>query len=297
MLADQLQQHGFQIDFLDPPKIPIKNLKNPSFVITSTLCGILKRNYDIVHAFNVPSAFAMRSVRTKKRVLSVHGVFSDQVNVIHSGVLANISAIMEKRAFKWADRLTTDSFATKKLYKEKLGMDFTYLPSPIDTFKFKSLPPTEKKENQVVYIGRDSFEKGIDLIKKIEPQINGNVVYCTNLSWEDTMTTLKQSQLLVVPSRIESLPTVVKEAFYLKIPVVATDVGGTSELVKDGYTGILVPSDNKDQLLEAVNALLADKNKSSKMVENAYDFVLHNMTWEAILPKYVEFYNSLIQSM
>ena len=297
MLADKLREHGFEVELLDVAKIPIKNLKNPSFVITSTISGLFKGGFDIVHAFNVPSAFAMRSVRAKKKVLSVHGVFSDQVNTIHSNILGSISGITEKRVLKWADKLTTDSLATKTLYKQKLGLDFVHLPSPIDTAKFRNLPDVEQKENQIVYIGRDSFEKGIDLLRKIEPQINGNVVYCTNLAWEETMIALKKSCLLVVPSRIESLPTVVKEAFYLKIPVIATDVGGTSELVKDGQTGVLVPSGNEKLLLESINALLADKNKADKLAENAYDFVLNNMTWDVMLPKYVNFYESLIQSV
>ena len=100
MLADQLQQHGFQIDFVDPPKIPIKNLKNPSFVITSSLSSFFKGSYDIVHAFNVPSAFAMKAARAKKRVLSIHGVFSDQVNALHSSALGNAAKTAEQNALK-----------------------------------------------------------------------------------------------------------------------------------------------------------------------------------------------------
>ncbi|NDB88892.1 MAG: glycosyltransferase family 1 protein, partial [Thaumarchaeota archaeon] len=124
MLADQLRQHGFQIDFVDPPKIPIKNLKNPSFVITSSLSSFFKGSYDIVHAFNVPSAFAMRTARAKKRVLSIHGVFSDQVNALHSSALGSIAGATEENVLKWADMLTTDSKASQKIYKEKLGLDF-----------------------------------------------------------------------------------------------------------------------------------------------------------------------------
>jgi len=285
MLADKLQKYGFEVDLLDVAKIPIKNLKNPSFVITSTISGFFKGSYDIVHTFNVPSAFAMRSVRAKKRILSIHGVFSDQVNAIHSDILGSIAGMTEKYVLKWADKLTTDSLATKKMYKEKLNLDFEYLPSPIDISKFKNVPDIAKKENQIVYIGRDSFEKGIDLLRKIEPKIKGNVVYCTNIAWEKAMIILKQSQLLVVPSRIESLPTVVKEAFYLKIPVIATDVGGIPELVKDGQTGILVQADDAEKLLASINSLLEDGSKMQKMTENAYDFVLKNMTWEIMLPR------------
>ena len=244
MLASQLQKLQFQIDFVDPPKIPIKNLKNPSFVITSSVSSFFKGSYDIAHGFNVPSAFAMKTARAKKRVLSIHGVFSEQVNTLHSSTLGEAAKIAEQNALKWADKLSTDSKITQKAYKEKLGVDFEYLPSPIDTHKLDKIPNIEKNDKQVAYVGRDSYEKGIDVLRGIESQIKGNVVYCTNLPWEKAMSILKSSSVLVVPSRMESLPTVIKEAFYLKIPVIAANVGGIPELITDKKTGILVPPED-----------------------------------------------------
>ncbi len=295
MLADQLQKHGFQIDFVDPPKIPIKNLKNPSFIITSSVSSFFKGSYDIVHAFNVPSAFAMRMARAKKRILSIHGVFSDQVNALHSGALGGIAGVTEESVLKWADALTTDSKASQKTYKEKLGLDFMYMPSPIDTTKFQELGNVDKKENQIAYIGRDSYEKGIDILRQIEPKIKGKVVYSTNLPWKEAMKLLKSSDIIVIPSRMESLPTVVKEAFYLKVPVIATSVGGIPELVINGTTGILVPPESPEKLLEEINNLLQNKEYAKKLTDAAYDFVVDNMTWDTILPKYIKFYESILK--
>ncbi len=294
MLASQLQKSKIQIDFVDPPKIPIKNLKNPSFVITSSLSSFFKGSYDIAHAFNVPSAFAMKAARAKKRVLSIHGVFSDQVNAIHSSTLGTAAKAAEQNALKWADKVTTDSKITQKAYKEKLGVDFEYLPSPIDTQKLDNISDIEKKDKQVAYVGRDSYEKGIDILRTIESQIKGNVVYCTNLPWEKAMSTLKSSSVLVVPSRMESLPTVVKEAFYLKVPVIAANVGGIPELITE-ETGILVPPEDPKSLLSEINSLLEDKEKTKILTDKAFDFVNKNMTWQVWLPKYVEFYKKLAE--
>ena len=150
MLAEQLQKHGFHIDFVDPPKIPIKNLKNPSFVITSSVSSFFKGSYDIAHGFNLPSAFAMKIARAKKKTLSLHGVFSEQINTLHSNLLGEIAKSTEENVIKWPDKLTTDSKITQKTYKEKLGMDFEYLPSAIDTIKLDDIPNVEKKyENQL----------------------------------------------------------------------------------------------------------------------------------------------------
>ena len=77
MLANQLEHAGHSVTKMKAPHIPIKNLKNPSFAIFGTIKGMLNsENYDIVHAFNVPSAFAMRYAKGKKKVLSVHGTVS-----------------------------------------------------------------------------------------------------------------------------------------------------------------------------------------------------------------------------
>jgi len=296
MLASKLRDYGFEVEMMHVPHIQIKNLKNPSFAVLSTLKGMFsKRNYDIIHAFNLPSAFAMRFAKGKKRVLSIHGVYSEQVKAIHSSTISTMVNTTESKILKWPDALTTDSKATQSEYKKKLGLNFEYLPSPLDITKFEKIPEVEKVENQVVYVGRDSYEKGIDVLKDAAPIINGNIVYCTDMSWEEAMKTMKASSVVVVPSRIESLPTTIKEAFYLQVAVVGTNVGGIPELITNEVTGLLVPPNDPTKLGNAINQLLENKELSKKLTDAAFDFVIKNMTWDVVLPKYIEFYEKLLQ--
>jgi glycosyltransferase involved in cell wall biosynthesis len=296
-VAEKLREHGFDVRLLHVPHIPIKKLKNPSFAILSSIKALVStEKYDVVHAFNIPSAFAMRYVKAKKKVLSVHGVYSEQVKALHSNSTGSMADIAESRVLKWADRLTTDSKIVQKAYKEKLGLDFEFMYAPLDTSKFDEIPSVSKVEGQVAYIGRDSHEKGIDILRKIESKINGKVVYCTNVSWKEAMTVLKASSLLVIPSRMESIPQVIKEAFYLKIPIVATNVGGMPELIQDNVNGLLVTPENPEQLLEAINKLLGDREAAKRFSEAGYDFVIKNLTWEVLLPKYIKFYEDLVNS-
>jgi glycosyltransferase involved in cell wall biosynthesis len=238
----------------------------------------------------------MKHVKAKKRVLSVHGVYSDQVDALHSETTAALATVAESKVLKWADKLTTDSKMVQKIYKEKYGLNFEFLFAPLDIDKFKDIPEVKKKNNQIIYIGRDSYEKGIDILRNIEPKINGNVVYCTSLPWKDTMTILKSSAILVVPSRMESIPQVIKEAFFLKVPVIATNVGGIPELVTNGENGILVPSEEPEKLVDAINSLLVNKELAKKLTESGYDFVMKNLTWEVLLPKYIKFYEDLLKT-
>ncbi|MGI0068787.1 MAG: glycosyltransferase family 4 protein [Nitrosotalea sp.] len=296
LLSEKLRQHGYDVTLMNVPHIPIKNLKNPSFAVLGTMKALLsKEKYDIVHAFNVPSAFVMKSVKAKKRVLSVHGIYSEQVESLHSAGISSIVTSAEPKVLKWADKLTTDSAFVQKTYKEKLNLDVELLPSPIDETRFAEIPEVVKIKNQIVYVGRDSYEKGIDILQSIESKINGKVVYCTNVPWKEAMTTLKASAVLVVPSRMESIPWTIKEAFYLKVPVVATTVGGIPEIVEDKITGILVPPNDPVSLLNGINLVLNNKEMAMKLSDNAYMYYFNNLTYEKILPKYIKFYEDLVK--
>ena len=295
MLAEQLTKRGFEVEKLEVSHIPIKNLKNPSFAVFSGLKGILSRNeFDIVHGFNIPSAYAMKFAKGKKKVLTLHGVFGVHISTLHSKPVSSVAKLAESQVLKWPDGLTTDSKATQKAYKEQTGLDFEVLPSAIDTNKFLNVPSIEKVENQVVFLGRETHEKGIDVLKNAESQIHGKVVYCNNRPWEEAMKILKSSQVLVVPSRRDSLPTVIKEAFYLKVPVVGANVDGIPELIQDNVNGLLVPPENPQKLAEAVNSLLDDKARAKTFADAGYEFVKKNLTWDIVLPRFIKFYESLL---
>lgn len=74
----------------------------------------------------------------------------------------------------------------------------------------------------------------------------------------DTLRLMQAADLLVLPSREEGLSNVLLEAMGNGLPVVATAVGGTPELVEDGHTGCLVPGGDVRTLAAAIACLLAD---------------------------------------
>ena len=292
-VAEKLREIGYNVELMHVPHIPIKNLKNLSFSLFGTIKGISnKKTYDVVHAWNLPSAFIMKRIKSKKKILSVHGVYSKQVEMLHSKITSGIVSSQESQILDWADVLTTDSKAVQSEYKKKLGKDFEYLPAPLDKTKFEKIPNVERNPKQIAYVGRDSFEKGTDILRKIESQINGTVKFCTDLPWDETMKILKASQMLVVPSRTESIPQVIKEAFYLKVPVIATNVGGIPELVVHQETGILVPPEDPEKLTIAINNLLDNEESRRNFTNNAFEFINKNFSWDVLLEKYTNLYES-----
>tara|TARA_B100001013_G_scaffold129244_1_gene75415 strand:- start:331 stop:1272 length:942 start_codon:yes stop_codon:yes gene_type:complete len=291
-VAEKLRQHGFNVELMHVPHIPIKNLKNLSFSFLGTLKAINNsKTYDAVHAWNVPSAFIMKKIKAKRKILSVHGVYSKQVDMLHSKITSSIINSKESQVLDWADKLTTDSKFVQSEYA-KLGKSFEYIPAPLDSQKFQDIYTSTEKKNQIVFVGRDSFEKGIDILRNIESKINASVKYCTNLDWKDAMKIVQESQILVVPSRIESIPQVIKEAFFLQVPVIATNVGGIPELISNNITGLLVPPENPEAMTDAINKLLSDNNTKQKLSKNAFKFINKNFSWDVLIEKYIKLYES-----
>lgn len=72
-------------------------------------------------------------------------------------------------------------------------------------------------------------------------------------------------RLLLLPSRWEGHPITVIEAMHLGLPVVASRISGTSEIVKDGITGTLVAPDDANAYADAIRCLLADPELAKRM--------------------------------
>jgi glycosyltransferase involved in cell wall biosynthesis len=76
---------------------------------------------------------------------------------------------------------------------------------------------------------------------------------------------LPHFDLLVLPSYTEGMPNVVLEAFAAGVPVVATAVGGTPEVVEDGVSGFLVPPGDAEEMAGRILAALDDADELPDM--------------------------------
>jgi glycosyltransferase involved in cell wall biosynthesis len=75
--------------------------------------------------------------------------------------------------------------------------------------------------------------------------------------------------LLVLASLHEGLPNAVMEAMAARVPVVATAVGGTRELIEDGVTGYLVPPANSQALADRIGFALGDQENHAEIISAA----------------------------
>ena len=76
--------------------------------------------------------------------------------------------------------------------------------------------------------------------------------------------------IFVLPSLMEGMPTVVMEAMYAKVPVIATSVSGTPEIVIDRETGMLIGAGKPTEIVKAVIEMVDDMLFRKRIVEKAY---------------------------
>jgi glycosyltransferase involved in cell wall biosynthesis len=93
---------------------------------------------------------------------------------------------------------------------------------------------------------------------------------------DDAAAVLSASDVFVLASQVEGLPIALLEAMAMGLPVVATRVGGTPQVVTDGVEGLLVPPGRPDELATAIASLVDDaprrQSMSAAAAERAHDF-------------------------
>jgi glycosyltransferase involved in cell wall biosynthesis len=318
-LINFLEEHGHQVDIITSENIltiPIKKLKNPSFLISSFLKAKLMKKYDVVHAQHPISALAMKNVSGKK-ILSIHGIYSEQVGLLHGKFSSYFSNKYEKNALKWADVVTAGSNETYEYYS-KLGSNVSYIPNGIDIKSLHSGIDTRFKK-QIIFVGRLSKEKGIitllEAAKNIPQEINllivgngpeektvldyessyDNIHYLGYQPKEKTIPLIRGSILLIQPSFAEGISGTLLEAMACKIPIVATNVGGNKELLGNNNAGILIEPGDSKALLKKILELVNDTNLRKKIAESACNEV-QKYDWSNIGQLYLDLYKKILKS-
>src|SRR6185312_9533424 len=113
---------------------------------------------------------------------------------------------------------------------------------------------------------------------------------------EDVPRLLAASDMLVLPSSYEGLPNVVLGAMRFRKPVVATAAPGTTEVVVDGETGLLVPIGDQIQLARAIRDLARDPAQARRLGEAGRVRVEAQFTAAAMVDHFAELYEQLARS-
>ena len=113
---------------------------------------------------------------------------------------------------------------------------------------------------------------------------------------QDVPELLAASDLVVLPSYSEALPTSLIEALAAKRPVIATRVGGTEEIIKPGRTGLLVPERDPEALAEAIVSLLDSPTQAQQLAEQGQRYVRKKFSIDLQLEKTLAVWDRVLTS-
>ena len=102
--------------------------------------------------------------------------------------------------------------------------------------------------------------------------------------------------LFVLPSYTEGISMTILEAASCELPIVATDVGGTPEIVEDGRTGRLAPPRDPRALAEAIRDQWRNIESAHTMGRAARDFVIRRFSLDRMAREYIDLYQEILRT-
>jgi glycosyltransferase involved in cell wall biosynthesis len=105
---------------------------------------------------------------------------------------------------------------------------------------------------------------------------------------------LAASDVFCLPSYMEGLPNVLLEAASAGLPVVASRVGGITEVVLDGVTGLLVPPGSAEALAGALDRMLGDPVAADRLAQAGRLRVERYFSAETVADNYAALYERLM---
>ncbi len=223
---------------------------------------------------------------TRNYVLSLE-TDPEKIHVLHNGVDLNrfrpLSGVKDEIKKKLGISKDSSVVLTVRRIVYKNG---------IDTLIESAKKAIKKNPNLVfLVVGKGpDFEKVKEKIEQLEMQKNFRLTGF--VSDEDLPFYYNAADFFVLPSKSgEGLPLVALEAMACGVPVIATNVGGTSEVMKEDY-GKLVPPDSPNSLAEAIVEF--SHRELSTLKKDLRAVIERNYSWDKNVEKLVEIYEELI---
>ncbi|MBN1830348.1 MAG: glycosyltransferase family 4 protein [Deltaproteobacteria bacterium] len=282
---------------------------------------LLKEQYDLVHAhsyifFTSNQAALFKKVKKYPFLLHLHGGVEVLPGTVSSFPIWFKREIYDRSLGKFtlyaADRIASVSKRDMALAALRFGIPedkFEWIPNGVDTSQFRPLTAARR---YVGFVGRLEKWKGIlafisiaraihrqdkdikflvvgdgplrmtaeALAKTLPFTFTGFVPHESMPRIYSTMT------VLVSPSLCEGLPTTYMEAMACGVPVVATDVGGTTEIVRPGITGFI--GTDTDSFSSAILKLTHDLGTLETMRYKAFQVVRESFDIKSVVERLFE---------
>ncbi len=299
--------------------------------VANVFTKLLQDDFDIVHVHSYifflsnMAALARLFKRNSRYILHFHGGldFSYDTKAFHPGRIWAKENIYDRTlgyfTTKLADKVLSASKSDIPIIRRKFGVEeVEWIPNAVDTEKFaplgdEQLPPV------VTYVGKLEAWKGIDTLIRSFEIINTqlkNVRFLVvgrgsledklresnlpielpgSIPYDEMPKIYQRTSAFILPSYMEGFSVAAVEALSSEVPVIATDIGDTREIVVDGETGFLTKSGDSEGLASRTIQILGDKSLRRKLGENGRAHVKKNFSLEAVIDKIKREYEECLE--
>lgn len=229
-----------------------------------------------------------------------------------------------------ATGIVANSQASAKFVKKLSGKNAHVIYRGYNNKKIDQIEPNYEtlrhKKNRVIigYIGRLIYGKGVvDLIKALIPlkkteylcyiigdgpereklkkmvaenDLKNNVRFIGHIPHDQAIARLKTFDIFVNPSYTEGLPSTIVEAALCRIAIIATDVGGTKEIINGKGDGKLIAAHNTSDLSRALKEYINDPHLRKLDSTKAYKNVSKKFSWEQAILQYLKVFKNQNES-
>ncbi len=237
---------------------------------------------DLVHGWGTEDVYAVSAVTSGyPNMVSMAGLLSHYVLKTKMHPRDYFQALLELFILRKADLITVETEWGRKVLQRR-----THRPIELVEYgvrpHFYDIPWTPDPAKPIaLFIGSIQPRKGIQdavvafdgpRLKNCELRVAGagsgawanelrskatpNVTWLGQIAPEQTAQELSKAWCLVLPTRCDTSPNVVKEARVIGLPVITTSAGGQSDYINDGENGFIVPCDQPGVLAERLERLL-----------------------------------------
>lgn len=289
---------------------------------------LMKKNkYDLTHSFfTVPCgqvSWILKKMHKLPYVVSLRGSdvpgYSQKFSLIYKFINPLI-----RKIWKDADNVVSVSSGLRDLAR-KFNPDqeidvifnginiseFQYQPEKVDTDHFRILCVSRLTQRKAIdYLIRavaNLKEKHPDVVLELvgdgeqkselenlarELKAEKYIVFTGLVKHEEVSAYFNRASVFVLPSLNEGMSNVMLEALACGLPIVATDTGGTKELVDDGRNGFIIKMKDAKDIEEKVERLIADQELRKKMAQESRKKA-EEMSWRKVADDYFNFYEKL----
>jgi glycosyltransferase involved in cell wall biosynthesis len=123
--------------------------------------------------------------------------------------------------------------------------------------------------------------------------LEDKVVFTGAVPHKDVLQYYHKANVFVLPSLNEGMSNTMLEALACGLPLIATDTGGTKEILADGRNGFIVRMRDSNDLAEKLEKLVLDPSLVERMGQESLR-IAKELSWESVAKGYVELYQKTI---